>query len=182
MIWVGRVKGADLGEKLRMLACSPQFSLLFGLLFPATVLSIGCFTTLSLSHFIFLFFACHSALWWERCVTSKRQLDGDYFSTDPEPNSTHFNSNPRHSIKTLGSLSNYDDDGNKNPTNLHIWHWKTIFARAFFIFWHFEDVLVLSTTWNDLFCSCVDGVSIYDDKCSISVFLCQSTGSNLIPE
>ena len=34
------------------------------------------------------------------------------------------------------------------------------FARAFFIFWHFEDVLVLYTTWNDLFCSCVDDVSI----------------------
>ena len=25
------------------------------------------------------------------------------------------------------------------------------FARAFFILWHFEDVLVLSTTWNDQF-------------------------------
>ena len=35
------------------------------------------------------------------------------------------------------------------------------FARAFFIFWHFEDALVLSTTWNDLFCSCVDDVSIW---------------------
>ena len=35
------------------------------------------------------------------------------------------------------------------------------FARAFFIFWHFEDVLVLSTTWKDLFCSCVDDVSIW---------------------
>ena len=35
------------------------------------------------------------------------------------------------------------------------------FARAFFIFWHFEDVFVLSTTWNDLFCSCVDDVSIW---------------------
>ena len=35
------------------------------------------------------------------------------------------------------------------------------FARAFFIFWHFEDVLVLSTTGNDLFCSCVDDVSIW---------------------
>ena len=34
------------------------------------------------------------------------------------------------------------------------------FARAFFIFWHFVDVLVLSTTWNELFCSCVDDVSI----------------------
>ena len=35
------------------------------------------------------------------------------------------------------------------------------FARAVFIFWHFEEVLVLSTTWNDLFCSCVDDVSIW---------------------
>ena len=37
------------------------------------------------------------------------------------------------------------------------------FARAFFIFWHFEDVPVLSTTWNlnDLFCSCVDDASIW---------------------
>ena len=35
------------------------------------------------------------------------------------------------------------------------------FARAFFIFWHFEDVLVLSMTWNDLFSSCVDEVSIW---------------------
>ena len=35
------------------------------------------------------------------------------------------------------------------------------FARAFFIFWHFEDFLVLSMTWNYLFCSCVDKVSIW---------------------
>ena len=35
------------------------------------------------------------------------------------------------------------------------------FARAFFIFWHFQDVLVLSTTSNDLFCRCVDDVSIW---------------------
>ena len=35
------------------------------------------------------------------------------------------------------------------------------FARAFLIFWHFEDVLDLSTTWNDPFCSCVDDVSIW---------------------
>ena len=34
------------------------------------------------------------------------------------------------------------------------------FARAFFIFWHLADVLDLSTTWNDLFCSCLDDVSI----------------------
>ena len=45
------------------------------------------------------------------------------------------------------------------------------FARAFFIFWHFEDVLVLSTTWNDLFCSCVDDVSTWWQLFSF-VFLC----------
>ena len=33
------------------------------------------------------------------------------------------------------------------------------FARAVFIFVHFAEVLVLSTTWNDLFCCCVDDVS-----------------------
>ena len=60
----------------------------------------------------------------------------------------------------IGSLSNHDDDGNKHATNLHIWQWKTRFARAYFIFWHFEHVLVLSTTWNDLFFSCVDDMSI----------------------
>jgi len=41
-------------------------------------------------------------------------------------------------------------------------------ARAYFIFLHFEDVLVLSTTWNDLFCSCVDEVSIW---CQMLVFI-----------
>ena len=35
------------------------------------------------------------------------------------------------------------------------------FARAVFIYRHFVDVLVLSTTWNDLFSSCVDDVSIW---------------------
>ena len=45
------------------------------------------------------------------------------------------------------------------------------FARAFFISWHFVDVLVLSTTWNDLFCSCVDDVSIWWQMFNF-VFLC----------
>ena len=35
------------------------------------------------------------------------------------------------------------------------------FARAFFIFGHLADVLDLSTTWNDLFCSCPDDVSMW---------------------
>ena len=30
----------------------------------------------------------------------------------------------------IRSLSNHDDDGNKNPTNLHIWRWKTVFLHA----------------------------------------------------
>ena len=45
------------------------------------------------------------------------------------------------------------------------------FARAFFIFWHFVDVLVLSTTWNDLFCSCVDDENIWWQMFNF-VFLC----------
>ena len=45
------------------------------------------------------------------------------------------------------------------------------FARAFFSFWHFEDVLVFSTTWNDLFCSCVDDVSMEWQMFNF-VFLC----------
>ena len=45
------------------------------------------------------------------------------------------------------------------------------FARAFFMFWHFVDVLVLSTTWNELFCSCVDDVSIWWQMFNF-VFLC----------
>ena len=45
------------------------------------------------------------------------------------------------------------------------------FARALFIFWHFEDVLALFTTWNDLFCSCVDDVRIWWQMFNF-VFLC----------
>ena len=74
-----------------------------------------------------------------------------------------------------GSLSKHDDDGNKKP---HKFEYLTIknsifarFARAYFIFWHFEDVLVLSMTWNDLFCSCVDDVSIWRQIFNF-VFLC----------
>ena len=45
------------------------------------------------------------------------------------------------------------------------------FARAYFSFWHFEDVLVLSTTSNDLFCSSVDDVSLWWQMFNF-VFLC----------
>ena len=35
------------------------------------------------------------------------------------------------------------------------------FNMHFSFFGHFEEVLVLSKTWNDLFCSCVNDVSIW---------------------
>ena len=35
------------------------------------------------------------------------------------------------------------------------------FAGAIFIFVHFAEVLVLSMTWDDLFCSCVDNVGTW---------------------
>lgn len=40
-----------------------------------------------------------------------------------------------------------------------------LFARAFFTSVHFAAVLVLSTTWNNLFCSCVYNVTTC--RCSI---------------
>ena len=49
-------------------------------------------------------------------------------------------------------------------TKQNFW-WKTIVLHAlhvyFSFFSHFADVLVLSTTWKDLFCSWVDDVSIW---------------------
>ena len=79
------------------------------------------------------------------------------------------------SAESIESLSNHDDDGNKNPTNLHIWQGKTVsfarFARVYFIFWRFEDILVLSTTWNDLFCCWVDDLTIRWQMFNF-VFLC----------
>ena len=76
--------------------------------------------------------------------------------------------------KSIRSLESHDDDGNKTPQICILDNENSIFARfarAFFIFWHFEDVLVLSTTWNDLFCSCVDDVSIWWQMFNF-VFLC----------
>ena len=39
-------------------------------------------------------------------------------------------------IAAIGSSSNPDDDGNKNPTNLHIWQWKTVFLHALHVHFH----------------------------------------------
>ena len=42
---------------------------------------------------------------------------------------------------SLGSLSNHDDDGNKNPTNLHNWQWKTVVLHALHVHFSFFDSL-----------------------------------------
>ena len=55
---------------------------------------------------------------------------------------------PRAKLNTIHTIK---------TTTVVIWR----FAHAFFIFGHFVDVLVLATTWNDLFCSNVDDVSIW---------------------
>ena len=88
-------------------------------------------------------------------------------------------------LTPIGSLGNHDDNGNKNPTNLHIWQWKTVFLHALHVhfssltFWRrsrsFYDVCemtsfpVVWTTWA------------YDDKCSILSSYVPRAGSNLIP-
>ena len=74
-----------------------------------------------------------------------------------------------------GSLSNRDDDGNKNLSTLHIWQWKTVFLHAlhghissfdisqtfsFFLRREMTCFAVVWTTWA------------YDDKCSILSSLC----------
>ena len=43
----------------------------------------------------------------------------------------------------IGSLSNHDDDGNKNPTDLHIQQWKTVFLHALHV--HFSSFDSLKT-------------------------------------
>ena len=84
-------------------------------------------------------------------------------SIDPSfSRSLHFSVRPSIHLSTccltLGSLSNHDDDKFAYLTVKNSSFAR--FARAYFIFWHFGDVLVLSTTWNYFFCSCVDDVSI----------------------
>ena len=60
---------------------------------------------------------------------------------------------------TIGSLSNHDDDGNKNPTNLHIWQWKTVFLHALHV--HISSFDILKTFSFFLRREiCVDDVSI----------------------
>ena len=54
------------------------------------------------------------------------------------------------------------------------------FARAFFIFWHFVDVLVFLR--REMSCFAVVWTTwAYDDKCSILSSYVPSAGSKLIP-
>ena len=87
---------------------------------------------------------------------------------------------------TIESLSNHDDDGNKNPTNLHIWQRKTLFLHALHV--HFSSFDILKTFNFSFFLrremTCFPVVWTtwaYDDKCLILSSYVPSAGSNLIP-
>ena len=50
---------------------------------------------------------------------------GFYFSSKIEKNKGDWDFKDR----LVGSLSNHDDDGNKNPSNLLIWQWLRLISR-----------------------------------------------------
>ena len=61
-------------------------------------------------------------------------------------------------------------DDNKNPTNLHIWQWKTSFLHALHV--HFSSFDILKTPsfflWREMTCFALVWTTwTYDDKCSI---------------
>ena len=72
--------------------------------------------------------------------------------------------------KTMSSSRGARLDGNKNPTNLHIWQWKTVFLHALHV--HFSSFDILKTLsfclWREMTCFAVVWTTwAYDDKCSI---------------
>ena len=77
---------------------------------------------------------------------SINKMELNYYS----PNCVLFHSQFVTYLAKIGSLRNHDDDGNKNVTNFTYLTVKNNrfarFARAFFIFGHSADVLVLSIT------------------------------------
>ena len=82
------------------------------------------------------------------------------------------------------SLSNHDDDCYKNPTNLHIWHWKTVFLHALHVHLSSFDILETFSFFlrREMTCFAVVWTTrAYDDKCSILSSCVPSAGSNLIP-
>ena len=68
----------------------------------------------------------------------------------------------------LRYLSNYDDNGNKKIV-LHALH--ALHVHFSLIDISQTVVLVLSTPWNDLFCNCVDDVSIWWKMFNFVLFL-----------
>ena len=98
-------------------------------------------------------------------------------------NISNFRTRGRSPTRQLGSLSNHDDDGNKTPTNLHIWQWKTGFLHALHV--HFSSFDILKTFSfflpREMTCFAVVWTTwAYDDKCSILSSYVPSAGSNLI--
>ena len=88
------------------------------------------------------------------------------------------------SSQLLGCLSNHDDEGNKNPTNLHIWQWKIVFLHALHVQFSSFDILKTFLFFLRLEKTCfvvVWTTWAYDDKCSILSSYVPSPGSNLIP-
>ena len=91
-------------------------------------------------------------------------------------------------VVVVGSLSNHDDDdGNKNPTNLHIWQWKRVVLHALHaLHVHFSSFDILKSfsffLQREMTCFAVVWTTwAYDDKCSILSSYVPSVGSNLIP-
>ena len=85
----------------------------------------------------------------------------------------------------LGSLSNHDDDGNKNPTNLHIWQWKTVFLHALHVHFSCFDILKTFSFFLQREMTCFSVVWTtwaYVDSCSILSSYVPSAGSKSIPE
>ena len=71
----------------------------------------------------------------------------------------------------LGSLSNHDDDGNKNPINLHIWQWKTVFLHALHVhITSFDNLKTFSFFLRrEMTCFAVVWMtSAYDDKWDVT--------------
>ena len=64
---------------------------------------------------------------------------GFYFSSKIEKNNGDWDF--KGWDRLVGSLSNHEDDGNKNPTNLHIWQWKKVFAHALHVHFSSFDIL-----------------------------------------
>ena len=84
----------------------------------------------------------------------------------------------------IRSLSNHDDDGTKNTTNLYIWQWKTVFLHALHV--HFSSFDILKTfsffLRREMTCFAVVWTTwAYDNKCSILSSYVLRPGSNLIP-